>query len=203
MSVYQLVTSSLLLFVSFQLCVVLCEVHYIIPSDREPCSVEVCLTLSQFAENSIHNVDLNNITLFIIGGNHDLDNEISLSNKEQISILSLNDSIEGSIVTCCIHNARFSLLDCYAHTGTGILGTEFVGCDSNIIRVEQAFIINSKFLNSSQSPLTILDSHVNMESTSFSSNTNGKHRNEQSFRYLPVYFAKVSGYMYLSRNSGI
>ena len=141
MSVYWLVTSSILLFVSSQLCVVLCEVHYIIPSDREQYSVKVCLTLSQFAENSI--------TLFIIGGNHDLDNEISLSNKEQISILSLNDSIEGSIVTCCIHNARFSLLDCYAHTGTGILGTEFVGCDSNIIRVEQAFIINSKFLNSS------------------------------------------------------
>ena len=128
MSVYWLVTSSILLFVSSQLCVVLCEVHYIIPSDREQYSVKVCLTLSQFAENSI--------TLFIIGGNHDLDNEISLLNKEQISILSLNDSIEGSVVTCCIHNARFSLLDSYAH----ILGTEFVDCDSNIIRVEQACI---------------------------------------------------------------
>ena len=186
MSVYRLVTiiaSSLLLFVSFQLCVVVCEVHYIIPTDGEPCSVEVCLTLSQFAENSANNVD-SNITLFIIGGNHDLDREISLSNKEQISILSRSDSIEGSVVTCSPHNARFSLVD---SSHVHIQGIEFVGCDSNITRVDQALIINSKFLNSSQSSLTILDSRVNMKSTSFNSNTNGiLYRNEQSFRYLPV-----------------
>ena len=182
MSIYQLVTivSSLSLFASFQFCVVLGEVHYIIPTDGEPCSVEVCLTLSQFAENSAHNLD-SNITLFIIGGNHDLDREISLSNKEQISILSANDSIEGSrsVITCSMHNARFSLVgSSQAH----IRGIEFVGCDSHIIRVEQAFIINSKFLNSSQSSLTIFDSRVNIELTSFSSNTNGKLRNEKSFK---------------------
>ena len=184
MSVYRLViiVSSLLLFVTFQLCVVLCEVHYIIPTDGKPCSVEVCLTLSQFAENSAHNIG-SNITLFIIGGNHELDKEISLSNKEQISILSVNGSTEGSVVTCCTNNARFSLVD---SSHVHIQGIEFVDCDSSIIRVEQAFIINSKFLNSFQSPLTILDSCVNIESTSFSSNTNGKYRNEQSFRYLPV-----------------
>ena len=181
MSVYRLVTSSLLLFVSFQLCVVLCEVHYIIPTDGEPCSVEVCQTLSQFAENYTHNLD-SNITLFIIGGNHDLDREILLSNKEQISILSINDSIEGSAVICS-HNSRFSLID---SSHVHIQGIEFVGCDSNITSVDQALIINSKFLKSSHSSLTILDSHINMKSTSFTSNTNGKHRNEQSFRYLPV-----------------
>ena len=184
MSVYWLVTivSSLLLFVSFQLCVVLGEVHYIIPTDGEPCSVEVCLTLSQFAENYTHNLD-SNITLFIIGGNHDLDNEILLSNKEQIFILSVNDSIEGSAVTCSTHNVRFSLV---GNSHVHIHGIEFVGCDSSIIRVEQAFIINSIFLNSSQSSLTIIDSRVNIELTSFSSNSNGKYQNEQSFRYLPL-----------------
>ena len=184
MSIYRLVTivSSLLLFASFHLCVVLCEVHYIIPTDGESCSIEVCLILSQFAENSAHNID-SNITLFIIGGNHNFDREILFSNKEQISILSLNDSIEGSIVTCSPHNARFSLVDSsHAH----IQGIEFVGCDSNITRVDQALIINAKFLNSSQSSLIIHDSRVNMKSTSFSSNTNGIYRNEQSFRYLPL-----------------
>ena len=180
MSIYQLVTivSSLSLFASFQFCVVLGEVHYIIPTDGEPCSVEVCLTLSQFAENSAHNLD-SNITLFIIGENHDLDREISLSNKEQIFILSVNGSIEGSIVTCSTHNAGFSLVN---SSHVYIHGIEFVGCDNHIIRVEQAFIINSKFLNSSQSSLTIIDSRVNIELTSFSSNTNGKLRNEKSFK---------------------
>ena len=139
MSIYKLVTivSSLLLFASFQLCVVLYEVHYITPTDGEPCSVEVCLTLSQFAENSTHNL-VSNITLFIIGGNHDLDREILLSNKEQISILSVNDSIVASVVTCSTHNARFSLVD---SSHVHIQGFEFVSCDSSITRVEQAFIM--------------------------------------------------------------
>ena len=86
-------------------------------------------TLSQFAENSAHNLD-SNITLFIIGGNHDLDNEMLLSNKEQISILLVNDSIEGPVVACSTHNARFSLV---GSSHVLIRGIEFVGCDGNII----------------------------------------------------------------------
>ena len=188
MIVHWLVTivSSVLLCVSFHFRMVLCQVHYIVPTDGEPCFVEPCLTLSQFAENSANYLD-SNITVFIVGGNHDLDKEISLSNKEQISILSINDSVEGSVITCSTSAAHFSLTfssQVYIH------GIEFIDCDSNLIRmVRQASIIYSRFINSSKSSLTILDSSINMELTSFSSNTKGKYRNElQSFRYLQMIF---------------
>lgn len=180
------IASSVLLFVSFHFGMVLCQVHYIVPTDNEPCFVEPCLTLSQFAENSSNYAD-SNITLFIVRGNHILDKEISLSNKEQITILSINDSVEGSVITCSTSTAHFSLrFSSQVH----ICGIEFIDCDSNTIRmVQQVSIIYSRFINSSTSSLTILDSRINMESVSFSSNTKGKHRNElQWFRYLRMIF---------------
>ena len=139
MVVHRLVTivSSLLLLVSFHSCMVLSEVHYIVPTDSEPCFVEACQTISQFAKNSAIYVD-SNITLFIVGGNHDLDMEISLSHKEQISILSINDSNEGSVVNCSTITAHFSLT---FSRQVHIHGIEFIGCDGNIIRmVEHAGI---------------------------------------------------------------
>ena len=171
-TVHQLVAtvaSLLLFFVSVHFGTVLCEVHYIVPTDTEPCFVGAdCLTLSQFAEKSANYAD-SNVILFIIGGNHDLDKRISLSNKEQISILSLNDSVESSVITCSIHTAHFSLA--YS-SRVHIREIEFVGCDGIIRMVEQASIVYSRFINSSTSSLTILDSYVNMDSTSFISNTN-------------------------------
>ena len=199
-TVHQLVAtvaSLLLFFVSVHFGTVLCEVHYIMPTDTEPCFVGAdCLTLSQFAEKSANYAD-SNVTLFIIGGNHDLDKRISLSNKEQISILSLNDSVESSVITCSIHTAHFSLA--YS-SRVHIREIEFVGCDGIIRMVEQASIVYSRFINSSTSSLTILNSYVNMDSTSFISNTNGKHQNElQFFRYLQATSGTVS---YNSQRSG-
>ena len=77
-----------------------------------------------------------------IGGNHVLDTEISLSNKEQISILSTNDSTEGSVVNCSTDTAHFSLT--FSHQ-VHVHGIEFIGCDGRIIRmVEQASTNSSK-----------------------------------------------------------
>ena len=173
----------LLLLVSFCFDMVLCQVHYIVPTDSEPCFSAPCLTLSQFAESPTNYSD-SNITLFIAGGNHDLDRAISLSNKEQIFILSINDSTTGSVITCSTNNAHLNLK---FSSQVRIQGIEFVGCDGNIIRmVGLAYVVLSRFTNSSGTALTIIDSHANVQTTSFSSNM-GKSRNEpQIFRYLQM-----------------
>ena len=168
----------------------LCQIYYITPTDSEPCFSDPCLTLSQFAESPTNYAD-SNITLFIIGGNHDLDTRISLSNKKQISILSINDSAADSIITCSTGNARFFFT---FSSQLHIHGIEFIGCDGNIIRmVGLAYITSSRFINSTGTALTILDSHVNMQSTSFNSNAMGKQQNEQQkFRYLQMVLGIVN-----------
>ena len=160
-----------------------CRVHYIIPTEGEPCFMESCLTLSQFAETTIGYVD-SNVTIFIMGGNHYLDKTFSLSNVKVFSMISINDSFSTSSITCANHAARFTLTNIrqvYVH------GIEFIGCDGNIVRsVDLLNIVGSRFVNSSSTPLTITDSHVNMEQCTFAGNSMGKQRND--IRYLQVAF---------------
>ena len=195
MNVHRLATvTSMLFFVSLNSDTVLCNEYYIMPTDSDPCFMDSCLTLSQFAGNltNLKSVyEHSSITLFIIGGNHNLYEEISLSNMEVFSMLSINDSVSSSIITCFTDTARLSLtFISQAHVN----GIEFASCNGNIFKeVGQASIVNSRFLNSSRTSLTILNSSVNMDLMSFISNTEGIHRNElKSFRYLQMIFGIFS-----------
>ena len=191
MNVHKLVGVPLiLLLVILYSDITLCNVYYIVPTDSEPCFVDPCLTLSQFAGNLtnfkpdyIHS----NITLFIVGGSHDLDKRISLSNVKVFSMLSINDSVVSSVIACSTDTAHFSLT--YSNL-VHVHGIEFVGCNGNIFKmVGQASVVNSRFVNSSRTSLTILNSRVTMESTFFISNTMGKYQNElKSFGYLQMIF---------------
>ena len=160
-----------------------CRVHYIIPTEGEPCFMESCLTLSQFAETTIGYVD-SNVTIFIMGGNHYLDKTFSLSNVKVFSMISINYSLSTSSITCANHAAHFTLTNnrqVYVH------GIEFIGCNGNIVRsVDLLTIVGSRFVNSSSTPWTITDSHVNMEQCTFAGNSMGKNRND--IRYLQVAF---------------
>ena len=191
MSVHKLVAVPLiLLLVILYSDTALCNVYYIVPTDSEPCFMDPCLTLSQFAGNLSNSksdhVD-SNTTLFIIGGSHDLDKRISLSNVKVFSMLSINDSVVSSVIACSTDTARFSLT--YSNL-VHVHGIEFVGCNGNIFKmVGQASVVNSRFVNSSRTSLTILNSRVTMESTFFISNTMGKYQNElKSFGYLQMIF---------------
>ena len=159
------------------------RVHYIIPSEGEPCFMESCLTLSQFAEDITAYVD-SNVTLFIMGGNHYLYKTFSLSNVKVFSMISINDSLSTSSITCGNHAARFTLTN---NRRVYMRRIEFIGCDGNIVRsVDLLTIVGSRFVNSSSTPLTITDSHVNMKQCTFAVNSMGKQRND--IQYLQVAF---------------
>ena len=182
MAILNCVIHFLVLFLG-SLDLVSCEVHYIIPSQTDPCSVDSCLTLSQFADNSASHID-SNTTLFIIGGNHALDRRISVSNVEEFSMLSANDT--NSIITCS-ELANFTFSD-IGHIY--ISGLTFLGCGSNRVNsVDQLTIEHSMFMgqNNSETSIIISESNVNMAETSFLSNTVGGCPSDvRFFKYLQM-----------------
>ena len=204
---------SLILLVLFYahvtLNLVLCEVYYIVPSQSSFCSFEEsCLTLSQFADKSYSDVD-SNITLLLVEGSHDLDKEISLSNVTIFSMVSTNDSSFISDITCSSHPARFIfsyVSQVYIH------GLEFIGCDGNRFKsVGLLTITYSRYLGQSSrtSLLTIVDSYVKMEATSFLSNTMGSHRSnltflsylQMTFEYSESVVARVGGALVVTHST--
>ena len=78
-----------------------CKIHYIVPSqsDCNPSYADSCLTLSKFTDNSTNYIN-SNTTLFFVGGNHDLDKAVSVSNIAVFSMLSINDVDSNTVVSC-------------------------------------------------------------------------------------------------------
>ena len=148
-----------------------CEVHHIVPSKGYPCSVDSCLTLSQFAENSTSYVD-SNTTLFITRGSHHLNKRISLSNTSVFLMLSINTTDSTPVINCSEHiNFTFSNI-----TSIFIGGLEFTGCSGNKIEfANQLTIKYSVFhgVKGGETSLTIVKSKATMTAVSFLSNTMG------------------------------
>ena len=159
---------------------ILCGVHYIIPETNTSCDANSCLTFSQFADSSTSYVAANT-TLFIVGGSHDLDREITVSNVEAFTMIGINSSIT------CSGLAKFTF------TSIGqvrIDGLTFTGCGSNkVTMVNQLTIEHAFFGGQSSSRTSILISETNAAITqsSFLSNTIGSCRTDLSFfKYLQI-----------------
>ena len=164
-----------------------CKVVYVFPSEDVSCyAEESCLTLSQLAKNTTDYIG-SNTTLFIVGGSHDLNVQLSISNAELFSMQSLNDSTASSVISCSNSSTGFVFTN---SDHVYIQGITVIGCNGNIIRsVSRLNIVNSKFCQTFGTPLTIKDSGVNLELTSFMDNSMGTPRNLRSW---PKAFGQVN-----------
>ena len=159
---------------------ILCGVYYIVPETNTSCDADSCLTFSQFADSSSSYVDANT-TLFVTGGSHDLDREISVTNIEIFAMIGINSNITCSGV------AKFA----FASIGrVHIDGLTFIGCGGNkVTQVDQLTIERTIFEGQSNSSTSILISETNavITESSFLLNTFGScQTNVKIFRYLQV-----------------
>ena len=150
--------------------IIKCEEYCIVPFKNDSSSENSCFTLSQFADNFTRFQKLNT-TLIFIGGKHTLDVEISVSNVEEFSMISMNrvDDSDQAIIDCGQH-AKFTFSNMsYVY----INGLTLTGCDDNKVKfVDQLIVTHSKIIGKTNNAtgLMIVESIVNMSSTSFLSN---------------------------------
>ena len=165
LSLWSLLLLSLPLFLS-KFALVSGKVHNIVPTRITPCSADSCLTLSQFAKNSSHYIDLNT-TLIIIGENHNLDVGLSVSNIS-FFMLSANTTSHNSIpVITCNKSANFSFTSI---SSIHLNSLKFKHCNENRFEsIDNLTIEYSKFFDS-ESPLTIIDSNARIIGAYFLSN---------------------------------
>jgi hypothetical protein len=101
------------------------DVYYIIPMQDDPCYTEdPCLTLLEFATN-ISNYTETNTTLYITGGIHYLDINLSIANAVEFLMLSAWDDFNRSEIYCTdLSGFTFSQVD-----RVYISGLNFVAID--------------------------------------------------------------------------
>ena len=106
--------------------------HHITPSLSFPCPAgEHCPTLSTLATNVSYYIE-SNTTLIFLAGNHTLDMDFTVTEVNELQMLSLNDSANASIV--CSHSIHLTI------TKINILrirGLKLIGCLSRIEFVDQ------------------------------------------------------------------
>ena len=153
------------------------EVEYIIrPSQSQSCgdrcniteSVDDCLTLSQFVNNSTDYLT-NDTGLIFSPGNYSLESELIVENVHSFSMFAW-PSFSSKVVIICSHNARFEFRDVSI---VSVSGLEFVGCLENcVVSVGHFQLKDSSFFGNGQAivngtVLTIEESIANLDRVAF------------------------------------
>lgn len=202
MQIIILISVSFLLTFTVGVDLASCSVHYIVPT-KENCSVETCLTISQFADNATSYIDYSNTTLLITGGNYYLDKSIIVSNTFQFSLLSANDRETFSVFRCS-EDAGFTF---YNISSILISGLTFMGCsNSRFDLVGQLTIKHSIFDGQIKGNTSVIlnNSSANITATSFMSNIAGMLlENVSSQPHLLSTTATVGGALIITSNSDL
>ena len=161
--------------------IVVSEVEYIIRpshdqsqscSDRcsDAESVDNCLTLSQFVNNSIDYLTNDTIARLIFSpGNYSLESELIIENVHSFSMFAW-PSFSSKAVIICDHNASFVFGNISIVTVSGL---EFVGClENHVVSIGQFQLENSSFFGNGQAivsgtVLTIEESTANLDGVVF------------------------------------
>ena len=110
--------------------------YTIVPQhSHNACPLNRCIFLSQFATNSSSYInDTTDITLSLLPGQHRLENELSLTNMENLTIMAAPNGIgdgRGVLVECINPTERFVISNV---TFVSIVGPlHFAGCGGNMI----------------------------------------------------------------------
>ena len=146
------------------------QIVYISPSQAE-CTLHYkpCLLLNQLAKDTLQIV---NITVIFLPGNHVLSHTLSFSNILRLSLFSTL-SLHRECHLICQQNSAVHFSN-VSHVW--IRGIKLFGCGNNYVRmVKQFFIENCTFYgqNDSGTALKIKESHVNITDSKFILNTVG------------------------------
>ena len=111
------------------------EVQYITRNSTDLCSVQPCLTLSQFAANSSRSLH-SNMTLVFLPGTHYLNIKLEITNQNSFM---MNSEYTTARIVCTdrSHNFYFRQLQ-YIH----ITDLEFVGCRGNRVENVNKFVVS-------------------------------------------------------------
>ena len=115
-------------------------------SDTE--SVDNCLTLSQFVNNSINYLTNDTIARLIFSpGNYSLESELIIKNVHSFSMFAW-PSFSSKAVIICDHDAKFVFGNISIVTVSGL---EFVGClENHVVSIGQFQLENSSFFGNGQ-----------------------------------------------------
>ena len=155
---------------------VLSEVYHITPLPSDPCPMEPCFSLSQFAIacNSTNYLNTTNTTLVLQPGNHNLESQFFLANVSTISMLA-NSTLSSDSVITCHHYAKFELVGV---SNVYMSGLKFIGCTGNRVEsVDQFTLEDSSFVGQEDingTALELNETSANLVQTSFNSNKGDK-----------------------------
>ena len=117
------------------------EYYTVIPSPNDPCNeTDLCITLSQFANNSSDYLRTNTTLHFLPGEQH-LDSMILVENCNTFYMRSSDSNV---IIVCNHSSARFEF---HNVSVIHISGLTFIGCTGNIfISISQFILEDSQFI---------------------------------------------------------
>jgi predicted outer membrane repeat protein len=161
--------------------------HYITPSSTILCPAgEHCLTLSALVTNVSHYIESNTMLIFL-AGNHSLDVDLAVTEVNELRMLSLNGSVNASIVCSCRARLIFTRIN-----KIQIGRLKLIGCPSRLEFVNQFTLEDSSISDQSgdNSALYISQTRTTIMRSSFRSNRAG-HRHRVQF--LDFYQQQIRG----------
>ena len=142
------------------------EVYYITTNSTDLCTMQPCLTLSQFAANSSHSLHSNTTLVFLPGIHHLSKVNLTFSNTDNFVMKSENSTAQ---IKC----TRYSSLHFYQSQSIHITNLEFIGCGGNQVRHVEEFVVeNTKFegQEKSSTALELIETTAQIVSSTFVSN---------------------------------
>ena len=166
------------------------EVYYITTNSFDLCTVQPCLTLSQFA-NSSHYLR-SNTTLVFLPGTHYLSSiNLALSNVDKHSFVMKSENSTAQIKCTSGSHIHFSNVQCIH-----ITNLEFIGCGSNQVKHVEEFVVkDTKFegQENSGTALELIETTAQILNSTFVSNRRGLYK--ECFSYSLYAGCTVGGFV--------
>ena len=148
------------------------EVYYITTNSTDLCTIQPCLTLSQFAANSSYYHHSNTMLVFLPGTHYLIKVNLTLSSVDNFAMKSENSTAQ---IKCTSYSHfHFSESQCIY-----ITNLELIGCGGNLVKDVESFVIqNTKFngVESSRTALEMIETTAEIVNSTFVSNRNGSYR---------------------------
>lgn len=148
--------------------------YYIVPSQGYPCSVDHCLTLSQFIGNFSNSSECDNVTLILASGSYDFESDLLIEDVHSFSMSLTTEPFSTAPKIICSLDAWFKFRNINTVT---ISGLDFIDCYGNsVVSVGRFHLMESTFYSHPEhdsTTLSITDSTAYLERVAFLASTEG------------------------------